>query len=181
MDLFADYNQIPLIDAPLPERIEKIKKSKHRVAETLGKIEQLYHTLNTQLASNPTERPTIHSPKDAFDILQYFLSNLDHEEFWVVNMDTRNRIKNLTRLYVGSVNSSTIRVGEVFRQAIIDSSPAILLAHNHPSGDPAPSPEDVNVTRAIKEAGKLLDIDVLDHIVIGGVKHISLKERGLGF
>ena len=72
-------------------------------------------------------------------------------------------------------------MAEVLRQAIVDNSPSILLAHNHPSGDPTPSPDDVAVTRAIVQAGKLMDIDVLDHIVIGLGRFVSLKERGLGF
>jgi DNA repair protein RadC len=81
------------------------------------------------------------------------------------------------------VNSSQIRVGEIFKEAIRKNAPAIIVVHNHPSGDPTPSPDDVAVTRAIMEAGKLLDVEVLDHIVIGVGKDrwVSLKERGLGF
>lgn len=109
------------------------------------------------------------------------MSLLDHEELWVVNLDTRNRIMSLVALYKGSVNSSQVRIGEVFNQAILEKSPAIIVAHNHPSGDPTPSPDDVSVTRAIGNAGKLLDIDVLDHLVLGRDHYVSLKERGLGF
>ena len=123
----------------------------------------------------------IHSPRDAYDILRCFLSALDHEELWVVNLDIRHRVMNLVKLYQGSVNSSQIRVAEVFRLAIADNSPAILLAHNHPSNDPTPSPDDVSVTHSIFQAGKLLDIEVLDHLVICLDKFVSLKERGLGF
>jgi DNA repair protein RadC len=85
------------------------------------------------------------------------------------------------KLYQGSVSSSQVRVGEVFRQAIIEQASSIIIAHNHPSGDPTPSPDDVAVTRAIVQAGKLLDIDVLDHVVVCSTRHVSLKERGLGF
>jgi DNA repair protein RadC len=85
------------------------------------------------------------------------------------------------KLYQGSVSASQVRVGEVFRQAIIEQASAIIIAHNHPSGDPTPSPDDVAVTRAIVQAGKLLDIEVLDHIVVSQDRFISLKERGLGF
>jgi DNA repair protein RadC len=88
---------------------------------------------------------------------------------------------NLVKLYQGSVNSSQVRVGEVFRQAVIDNSSGIIVAHNHPSGDNTPSPDDVAVTRAIVQAGKLLDIEVLDHLVISKGHFVSLKERGLGF
>jgi DNA repair protein RadC len=106
---------------------------------------------------------------------------LDHEELWVINLDTRNRVMSLTTLYKGSVNSSQVRVGEVFRQAIFENAPAVIVAHNHPSGDPTPSPDDVAVTRAIVEAGRLLDINVLDHLIVVRGQYVSLKERGLGF
>jgi DNA repair protein RadC len=110
-----------------------------------------------------------------------FIGSLDHEEMWVINMDTRNRIMSLIALYKGSVNSSQIRVGEVFRQAVAENAPAIIVGHNHPSGDATPSPDDVTVTRAMVQTGKLLDIDLLDHIVVAHECYVSLKERGLGF
>ena len=156
-------------------------RPKRLVAETLAKLHQLHDELNAQLYAHPTERPAIHSPRDAFDILRCFMSALDHEELWVINLDTRHRMMNLVKLYQGSVNSSQIRVAEVFRPAIADNAPSILLAHNHPSGDPTPSPDDVSVTHSIVDAGKLLDIEVLDHLVICPDKFVSLKERGLGF
>ncbi len=156
-------------------------QSKRLVAETLAKLHQLHDELNAQLYAHPTERPSIHSPQDAYDILRCFLSVLDHEELWVINLDIRHRVMNLVKLYQGSVNSSQIRVAEVFRLAFTDNSPAILLAHNHPSNDPTPSPDDVSVTHSIVQAGKLLDIEVLDHLVICLDKFVSLKERGLGF
>ena len=84
-------------------------------------------------------------------------------------------------VYKGSLNSSVIRVGEVFRAAVQRNAAAIIVAHNHPSGDPTPSPEDIAVTRAIVEAGKLLDIEVLDHLVIGKNRYVSLKSKGMGF
>jgi len=94
----------------------------------------------------------------------------------------RNRVMEIVDLYKGSVNSSQIRVGEVFQVAVKLKASAIIVAHNHPSGDPTPSPDDVAVTRAIVQAGKLLDIQILDHMVIGqNGRYVSLKERGLGF
>ncbi len=96
-------------------------------------------------------------------------------------LDTRNRVMALVSLYRGSVISSQVRVAEVFRKAILENAPAIILAHNHPSGDPSPSPDDVAITREIIKAGKLSDIQVLDHLVIGLDRFVSLNRRGLGF
>ena len=166
-------------DDPQNQRVKK--RQKRLVAETLAKLRHLHDELNAQLYSHPTERPTIHSPQDVYEILRCFLSGLDHEELWVANLDTRNRVMSLSKLYQGSVNCSQVRVSEVFRQAIVDNAPSIILAHCHPSGDPNPSPDDVSVTRAIVQAGKLLDIDCLDHLIIGSDRFVSLKERGLGF
>ena len=173
--------QLPLIGIDPNITQKELHKRKKKVNETISKIQQLREELNTQLYTSPTERPAIHSPSDAAKILDCFIGALDHEEMWIINLDTRNRVMSLEALYKGSVNSSQVRVAEVFRQAITDNCPAILVAHNHPSGDISPSPEDINVTRCLVQAGKLLDIEVLDHIIVALGKYTSLKERGLGF
>lgn len=99
----------------------------------------------------------------------------------VLCLNTRRTILKRENVYKGSVNTTQIRVAEIFRQAIVLRCPAIIILHNHPSGDPTPSPDDVSLTRAVVSAGKILDIELLDHIVIGAEKYVSLKERGLGF
>jgi DNA repair protein RadC len=129
----------------------------------------------------PEERPAIHSPADAAELVRYEMSALEQEELRVVLLDTRNRVMHIEPVYRGSLNSSQIRVGELFRPAIRRNAAALIVVHNHPSGDPTPSPDDAAVTRAIVQAGKLLDIDVLDHLVIGRGRYVSLKERGIGF
>jgi DNA repair protein RadC len=129
----------------------------------------------------PEERPAIHSPADAAGLLQYEMSALEQEELRVILLDTRNRVMDITSVYRGSLNSSQVRVGELFKAAIRRNCAALIVVHNHPSGDPAPSPDDIAITRAIVQAGKLLDVDVLDHLVIGHGRYVSLKERGLGF
>jgi DNA repair protein RadC len=98
-----------------------------------------------------------------------------------VLLDTKNRVQEVVMLYKGSLNTAVIRIGEVFKEGIRRNVAAIIIVHNHPSGDPTPSPEDVRVTQKIVEAGQLLNIDVLDHLVIGHNRYVSLKERGLGF
>jgi DNA repair protein RadC len=127
------------------------------------------------------ECPTINSPADAAGLVMYEMSALPREQLRVMLLNTRNQVLEIKTLYQGSLNSSTVRVGEIFKQAIIKDSAAAIIVHNHPSGDPTPSPDDVALTRAIIEAGKLLDISVLDHLVIGSGRFVSLKERQLGF
>jgi DNA repair protein RadC len=109
------------------------------------------------------------------------MAHLEQEHFRILYLDTRNRLLGVETIYVGSLNASYIRVSEVFRDAVKRSCAAIIVAHNHPSGDPTPSPEDVEVTRRLVAAGELLDIEVLDHLVIGRQRFVSLRERGLGF
>jgi DNA repair protein RadC len=130
---------------------------------------------------SPEERPTINSPADAAALVQYEMSALEQEHLRVLLLDTRNHMLDVVEVYRGSVNMSQVRVGEVFKAAIRRNATALIVVHNHPSGDPTPSPDDVVVTRAFVQAGKLLDVDVLDHLVIGVGKYVSMKERGLGF
>lgn len=173
--------QMPLIEFGPSSMNSRVHKKKLKVDSTLAKIYQLRDELNAQLYQHPSERPFVHNPSDAAQILDPFIGFLDHEELWIVNLDTRNRVMSLVKLYQGSVNSSQVRVCEVFRQAILENSPAILLAHNHPSGDTSPSAEDITVTKAILQAGRILEIDLLDHLIIARGNFISLKEKGLGF
>jgi DNA repair protein RadC len=130
---------------------------------------------------SPDERPAINSPADAAALVLYEMSALEQEHLRVILLDTRNRVLEIVEIYKGSVNSSQIHVGEIFKAAIRRNAPALIVVHNHPSGDPTPSPDDAAVTRAIVQAGKLLDVDVLDHMVIGQGRWVSMKERGLGF
>jgi DNA repair protein RadC len=133
------------------------------------------------LVASPADRPQIRSPADAANLLISEMGLLDQEQLRVMLLDTKNRVLDISTVYVGSLNTSLIRVGELFREAIRANCASLIVVHNHPSGDPTPSPEDVAVTRQIVEAGKLLDVDVLDHLIIGQQRFVSLKERGLGF
>lgn len=127
------------------------------------------------------EKAEIHSPEEAAQLILHDMGSLEQEELWVILLDTRNKLISIENIYRGSLNSSQVRVGELFKHAIRRNSASIIVAHNHPSGDPLPSPDDIAVTRAIVEAGKILDVDVLDHLVIGSGKFTSMKQRGLGF
>jgi DNA repair protein RadC len=133
------------------------------------------------LLTSADVRPQITSPNDAANLLMLEMGSLEQEHLRTILLDTKNRVLSSHTVYIGNVNSSIIRVSEVFREAIRENATALIVAHNHPSGDPTPSPEDVRVTRSIVEAGTLLSIEVLDHLVIGRQRFVSLKERGLGF
>lgn len=137
--------------------------------------------LGLRLSLPAEERPSISSPADAALLVQAEMSLLEKEHLRVLLLDRRNRVLDIIEVYQGSVSSSQVRVGEIFQPAVSRMASAIVVCHNHPSGDPTPSPDDVAVTRAILQAGKLLDIELLDHLVIGQGKWVSLKERGLGF
>lgn len=132
-------------------------------------------------AASPSDRPTVTSPADAANLVSLEMSLLDHEQLRVMLLDTKNRVNNIITVYKGTVNTSQVRVAEVFKDAIRLNYPAIIVAHNHPSGDPTPSRDDVRVTRDIVAAGELLGVNVLDHLVIGQQAFVSMKERGLGF
>ena len=131
--------------------------------------------------SDNGDHPQVRSPADAANLVMSEMMTLEQEHLKVLLLDTKNRVMHVTTLYVGSLNTSLIRVGEIFRDAIRGNAAAVIVVHNHPSGDPTPSPEDVAVTRMMVEAGKLIDIEVLDHLIIGNNRWTSMKERGLGF
>jgi DNA repair protein RadC len=133
------------------------------------------------MIASPEEKPQVKSPADAANLLMGEMMSLDQEHLKVILLDSKNRVQKVVTVYVGSLNTSVVRVGEIFREAIRMNVAAIIVAHNHPSGDPTPSPEDVHVTEAIVQAGELVDIQVLDHVIIGQQRYVSLKERGLGF
>ncbi len=126
-------------------------------------------------------RYQVKSPADVAQLFMVEMLALDQEELWVACLDTKNRLVKIDKVNRGSVHTEMIRVGDVFKAKLRVNAAAIIVAHNHPSADPTPSPEDILVTRQIVEAGKLLDVDTLDHLVIGGSRYVSLRERGLGF
>ena len=130
----------------------------------------------------PEERAQISCPQDAASLLIAEMEPQVQEHLVVLLLNTRNQVVARRTIYIGTVNSSAVRPAEVLRPAIRENAPSIIVAHNHPSGDPTPSPEDISVTRDLAAAGKLMDIELLDHLVIGhGGRFTSLKEKRLGF
>ncbi|MCD1258206.1 DNA repair protein RadC [Paenibacillus athensensis] len=124
------------------------------------------------------ENVTIRSPKDAADLVMEQLRYLQKEHFVCLFLNTKHRVVAQETLSMGSLNASIVHPREVFRAAIKRSSAAIICVHNHPSGDPMPSPEDIEMTQRLSEAGSIIGIEVLDHIIIGDQKFVSLKEHG---
>lgn len=152
-----------------------------RVDTTIGKMRKLHEELIRDLKySHADDCPYIHSPNDAAYLVPD-MQLLEKEQIRVLLLNTKNRVLGIETIYQSTLNTAEIRIAEVFRPAILRSAAAIVVIHNHPSGDPKPSPEDVHITRALVKAGDLLDIQVLDHVIIGLGRHVSLKEQGLGF
>jgi DNA repair protein RadC len=117
-------------------------------------------------------------PEDVADLFQAEMSTLDREHFRAILLDTKNRILGLRTISIGSLNSSVVHAREVFKAAVQESAQAIVLIHNHPSGSPEPSPEDLAVTARLADAGRILGIEVVDHVILGSHGFVSLKELG---
>ncbi len=128
---------------------------------------------------DPEVRPVIRTPADVAALVMEEMRYLDREHFRVVGLNTKNQVIAVDQVSVGSLNASLVHPREVFKPMIARSAAAVVLLHNHPSGDPAPSREDIQITQRLAEAGRILGIEVLDHVVIGDNRHVSMKERGL--
>jgi len=133
------------------------------------------------VADWPAGRWTIRSPRDVADRMLVEMGRLEREELRVLSLNAKNVVQRVSTVYVGNVSASLVRVGELFRDAVRMDASAVVLAHNHPSGDPTPSPDDLHLTAEAIAAGRLLDVDVLDHVVIGHDAWVSLRDRGVSF
>src|SRR5690625_5118232 len=136
---------------------------------------ELGRRLNT---FKPMELTTIRSPKDGANYVMEEMRTLNQEHFVVLFLNTKNEVIHQETIFIGSLNSSIVHLCEVFREAVKRSAASIICFHNHPSGDPTPSQEDIHVTRRLADSGKMMGIELLDHIIIGDRKYISLKEKG---
>ncbi len=177
-DLLATFGSLHQLARASKAQLMKIRGiGEAQAARLLALLE-----LSCRLQAPPAEeRHKVSSPADAAHLLMPHMRYLEQEELRVILLDTRNQVLGMPTIYRGSLNSSILRLAEVFRPAIEAPAAAIILAHNHPSGDPSPSPEDIRVTRQAVQTGKLLDIALLDHLIIGNGRYSSLKERQLGF
>jgi DNA repair protein RadC len=133
------------------------------------------------LADWPAARWTIRGPTDVAERLILQMGRLEREELRVVLLDTKNHVLRVSTIYQGNVSASLVRIGELFRDAVRLNAAGLILVHNHPSGDPTPSPDDLHLTAEALAAGRLLDIALLDHLVIGHDAYVSLRDRGVAF
>jgi DNA repair protein RadC len=145
---------------------EKVQTEQHKKLQ-----QELANTLQAQDSSNQL----ITNPSDVAKILLPMLYAFEQEHLIVVTLTTRNQVISVIDLYTGTINSSRVRPAEVFRAALKDNAASIILAHNHPSGDPSPSPDDVVLTSSLCELGNKLELPILDHMVFGGGKYYSIK------
>lgn len=132
-------------------------------------------------ALQPDERPYVRTPEDIQALLGAEMALLDQEQLRVVLLNTRNQVMGISEVYKGNVSTSLVRTSEVFREAVRQNAPCIVLVHNHPSGDPSPSPDDVALTKTLIDAGKIMQVELLDHVIIGDRRFASLKQLGLAF
>ena len=132
------------------------------------------YTPSHAIEDNPA--PMVTSPESLLRLLPD-LTGLEHEELHVITLDNKNRRIDADMLYKGTVSSAHVRIGEIFREAVRRNASRIAIVHNHPTGDPTPSPADIKTTLRLLEAGELLDIPLLDHVITGSRGHVSIRER----
>ena len=133
------------------------------------------------LSTQPEERTTVRSPQDVANLLLAEMALLEQEHLRVLLLNSKNQVLAMPEVYKGSVSSAQVRISELLREAVREGCPSIIVVHNHPSGDPTPSADDVELTHKLLEASRFLDIDVLDHIVIARQGIVSLRDKGLAF
>jgi DNA repair protein RadC len=177
-DALGAHGSLTALAAASPVELEALPGvGAARAAQLVAAFE-----LGRRLMSDwPAARVSIRSPRDLADRLVLQMGHLDREELRVVVLNTRNQVLSIRTVYQGNVSTALVRVGELFRDAVRQHAAGTILVHNHPSGDPTPSPDDLHLTAEAVAAGRLLDIAVLDHIVIGHDAFVSLRDRGVSF
>ena len=172
--LFASTSLQELLTIDFGELSRNYLLGDTKAAQVLALVELARRlTLPTEM-----ERQHITSPADAATLVMGDMRYLDHEELRVLCLDTKHRVVANIRLYQGTINSSVLRAAEIFKPAVTRNCPGIIICHNHPSGDPTPSAEDIAVTEQLVNAGKLLEIELVDHLIIGrNQRFCSLKEH----
>ncbi len=174
--LLSETEGLARLSTLSPQELSKVRGIGLTKAVTIVAAFELSRRLS---ALQGGERVVIHGPRDAASLVMARLRYLQKEHFIVLLLSTKNHVLAQSTISIGSLNASIVHPREVFREAINYSAAGVILIHNHPSGDPSPSQEDVSLTKKLVEAGKMLDIAVLDHVVIGDGKYVSFKEKGI--
>ena len=187
MDIYSDHELLSLLLGISPERlvggIQEILDFPARIPG-IGKRKELAVFAVKELAKRLMRRESrsievIHGPEDVAHFAMPYFRQEQKEHFAILMLNTKNHILGLQDISVGSLTASVVHPREVFETAILHHSAAIILLHNHPSGDPTPSDEDISVTKRLVKAGEVMDVQVLDHIILGDGKFASMKEKGL--
>jgi DNA repair protein RadC len=144
-----------------------------------AEIKAALEIANRLTTSRGDNRQVIHNPEDVANLLMTEMRWLQKEYLRALLLNTKHRVLAAPTISIGSLNASIVHPREIFKEAIRHSAAAVILVHNHPSGDPAPSAEDISITKRLAEVGTLMDIAVLDHIIIGDGRYVSLKEKGI--
>ena len=165
-----------LLDIGISEitSIKGIKNIKASQILAIGELFRRFNSLNLIREGN-----SISSPRDIAKLLINEMMSLKQEILKLIMLDTKNNIIGIKDVFKGSLNTSIVHPREIFKEALKKSSSSIIICHNHPSGDPTPSKEDINITLRLKECSKIIGIDLLDHLIIGKDKFVSLKEKGI--
>lgn len=173
--LLSRFEGLRLLKAATLEEITEIKGiGQAKAIQILAAVEIGRRIAN--LAFN--ERYVIRSPEDGAKYLMNDMRFLTQEHFVCLYLNTKNQVIHKQTVFIGSLNASIVHPREVYKEALRRSAASIICLHNHPSGDPAPSREDIEVTKRLSECGKIIGIDLLDHLIIGENKFVSLKEKG---
>ncbi len=175
-ELLARFGSLSEVLREPPSNLMMVRGVGCRLASRLAAAREVAKRLRTHEKRAP--RLYLSGPEDVADMFMREMAALDREHFRAVLLNTKNRILGVRTISIGSLNASIVHAREVFKAAVAESAQAIVLVHNHPSGLPEPSTEDIVVTERLAEAGRILGIEVLDHIVLGSQGFVSLKEMG---
>ena len=174
----AEYNSVPNFINNYS--VKDILKIKGLGKGTITKLEALWELYNRFSINKKLEKNYIISkPEDIYDLVKDDMKYFEQEHFRILMLNTKNIVINIKDIFIGASDSSVIETRKVFKEALKYNAKNITICHNHPSGDPDPSKEDINISLRIKEAGKIIGIDLLDHIIIGDNRFISLKYKGV--
>ncbi|TAA73138.1 RadC family protein [Planococcus salinarum] len=160
------------------ENVVNKKKNLEKRVQSAAKRINIVSVKMVKESSLLYKERSVKSPEDSYNLLKFFLENRDREHFIVISLDIKNQPVSINVCHVGSLNASIVHPREVMKSAILSNAASIIVGHNHPSGNCTPSPEDHQVTKRLKEAGEIIGIELLDHLILGDDSYLSFKQEG---